>query len=38
MDVVRAIWKSKTAAPDGGMGAQKLMPPIEIVSAHTERT
>jgi peptidyl-prolyl cis-trans isomerase A (cyclophilin A) len=33
MDVVRAIWKSKTAAPDDGMGAQKLMPPIEIVSA-----
>lgn len=33
MDVVRAIWKSKTAAADGGMGAQKLTPPIEIVSA-----
>jgi peptidyl-prolyl cis-trans isomerase A (cyclophilin A) len=33
MDVVRAIWRSKTAPPDGGMGAQKLMPPIEIVSA-----
>jgi peptidyl-prolyl cis-trans isomerase A (cyclophilin A) len=33
MDVVRAIWKSKTGAPDGGMGAQKLTPPIEIVSA-----
>lgn len=33
MDVVRAIWKSKTAPPDGGMGAQKLTPPIEIVSA-----
>ena len=33
MDVVRAIWKSKTGAPDGGMGAQKLTPPIGIVSA-----
>ena len=33
MDVVRAIWKSKTAPPDGGMGAQKLTPPIEIVTA-----
>jgi peptidyl-prolyl cis-trans isomerase A (cyclophilin A) len=33
MDVVRAIWKSKTGAPDGGMGAQKLTPPIRIVSA-----
>ncbi len=33
MDVVRKIWKSKTGAPDGGMGAQKLMPPIGIVSA-----
>jgi peptidyl-prolyl cis-trans isomerase A (cyclophilin A) len=33
MDVVRAIWKSKTAVPDGGMGGQKLTPPIEIVSA-----
>lgn len=33
MEVVRAIWKSKTGAPDGGMGAQKLTPPIEIVSA-----
>jgi peptidyl-prolyl cis-trans isomerase A (cyclophilin A) len=33
MDVVRAIWKSKTAAPDGGMGGQKLMPPIGIVTA-----
>jgi peptidyl-prolyl cis-trans isomerase A (cyclophilin A) len=33
MDVVRAIWKSKTAAPDGGMGGQKLVPPIEIVTA-----
>lgn len=33
MEVVRAIWKSKTAAPDGGTGAQRLVPPIEIVSA-----
>ena len=33
MDVVRAIWKSKTGAPDGAMGAQKLTPPIGIVSA-----
>jgi len=33
MDVVRAIWKSKTAPPDGGMGAQKLTPPIEIMTA-----
>jgi len=33
MDVVRAIWKSKTAPPDGGMGGQKLMPPIEILTA-----
>lgn len=33
MDVVRAIWKSRTGAPDGGMGAQKLVPPIKIVSA-----
>lgn len=33
MTVARAIWKSKTAPPDGGMGAQMLMPPIEIVSA-----
>jgi peptidyl-prolyl cis-trans isomerase A (cyclophilin A) len=33
MDVVRAIWKSKTGAADGGMGAQKLTPPIGIVSA-----
>jgi peptidyl-prolyl cis-trans isomerase A (cyclophilin A) len=33
MDVVRAIWKSKTGAADGGMGAQKLTPPIEIASA-----
>ncbi len=33
MEVVRAIWKSKTGAPDGSMGAQKLMPPIGIVSA-----
>jgi peptidyl-prolyl cis-trans isomerase A (cyclophilin A) len=33
MDVVRAIWKSKTAPPDGGMGGQKLTPPIEIMTA-----
>ena len=33
MDVVHAIWKSKTGVPDGGMGAQRLMPPIKIVSA-----
>ena len=33
MDVVRAIWKSKTGAADGGMGAQKLTPPIRILSA-----
>jgi peptidyl-prolyl cis-trans isomerase A (cyclophilin A) len=33
MDVVRTIWKSKTGAPDSGMGAQKLTPPIGIVSA-----
>jgi peptidyl-prolyl cis-trans isomerase A (cyclophilin A) len=33
MDVVRAIWKSKTAASGGGLGAQRLRPPIEIVSA-----
>jgi peptidyl-prolyl cis-trans isomerase A (cyclophilin A) len=34
MDVVRAIWKSKTAPPDGTMGGQKLTPPIQIVTAH----
>jgi peptidyl-prolyl cis-trans isomerase A (cyclophilin A) len=33
MEVVRAIWKSKTAPPDGGMGGQKLTPPIGIVTA-----
>lgn len=33
MDVVRAIWKSKTGAPGGEWGTQGLMPPIEIVSA-----
>lgn len=33
MDVVRAIWKSKTGVADGGMGAQRLTPPIEIASA-----
>lgn len=33
MDVVHAIWRSKAGAPDGGMGAQKLTPPIRIVSA-----
>ena len=33
MEVVRAIWKSKTAPPDGGMGGQKLMPPIGILTA-----
>jgi peptidyl-prolyl cis-trans isomerase A (cyclophilin A) len=33
MQVVRAIWKSKTAPADGGMGAQKLTPPIEILTA-----
>lgn len=33
MDVVRAIWKSKTAASGDGSRAQRLMPPIEIVSA-----
>ena len=33
MDVVRAIWKSKTGPSHGGVGAQKLVPPIEIVSA-----
>lgn len=33
MDVVRAIWKSKTGTPDGAMGAQKLTPPIGIESA-----
>jgi peptidyl-prolyl cis-trans isomerase A (cyclophilin A) len=37
MDVVRAIWKSKTAPPDGGMGGQKLMPPIEILTARRIR-
>ena len=30
--LVRAIWKSKTGTPHGGMDAQKLTPPIEIVS------
>jgi peptidyl-prolyl cis-trans isomerase A (cyclophilin A) len=33
MEVVHTIWKSKTGAPDGGTGAQKLTPPIGIVSA-----
>lgn len=33
MDVVRAIWSSKTAPPDGKMGGQKLTPPIGILSA-----
>jgi peptidyl-prolyl cis-trans isomerase A (cyclophilin A) len=37
MDVVRAIWKSKTAPPDGGMGGQKLMPPIGILTARRIR-
>jgi peptidyl-prolyl cis-trans isomerase A (cyclophilin A) len=32
MDVVRAIWKSKTALLPG-MGGQKLMPPIGILTA-----
>jgi peptidyl-prolyl cis-trans isomerase A (cyclophilin A) len=32
MDVLRAIWKSKTA-PATGMDGQKLMPPIGIVTA-----
>jgi peptidyl-prolyl cis-trans isomerase A (cyclophilin A) len=33
MEVVRAIWKSKTASADGGRGSQMLSPPIQIVSA-----
>ena len=33
MDVVHAIWTSKTGAPDSGKGAQSLAPPIPIVSA-----
>lgn len=33
MDVVRAIWSSKTAPADGRMGGQMLTPPIEILSA-----
>jgi peptidyl-prolyl cis-trans isomerase A (cyclophilin A) len=33
MEVVHTIWKSKTGAPDGGLGSQRLTPPIEIVSA-----
>lgn len=37
MDVVRAIWKSKTGAPGGEWGTQGLTPPIEIVSAKRMR-
>lgn len=33
MEVVRAIWKSKTGGPGGEWGTQGLMPPIEIVSS-----
>jgi peptidyl-prolyl cis-trans isomerase A (cyclophilin A) len=33
MDVVRAIWRSKTGAPGGEWGTQGLTPPIGIVSA-----
>lgn len=36
MDVVRAIWKSKTGGPGGEWGTQGLTPPIEIVSAKRE--